>query len=116
MSLIQKKIGSILKDTIMHSKRTIKSLTQKSQASHKNEFGHYIENQRNGRWTSYCNDNVVKLSDGKYLNGQKHGKWSYCDKQSGTTTCGSYCRGVKIGVWKKYDSAGNEVGRWHEMP
>ncbi len=40
-----------------------------------NEEGKYLDGEKHGKWTSYCEHGNI-IEEGKYLNGEKHGKWT----------------------------------------
>ncbi|WP_372773912.1 toxin-antitoxin system YwqK family antitoxin [Mangrovibacterium sp.] len=70
-----------------------------------NEIRHYAENEMDGIWTTY-NEQEVQVGLANYKNGKKHGEWKVWDDNGSLIYEMNYVEGEKSGTWKKYNSEG----------
>ena len=64
--------------------------------------------QRLGTWTSYYDTSKKTKSQGSYVNGQKHGPWTYWYDWKCVESKGCYTNGKKEGTWEEYDYYGKQ--------
>ena len=65
--------------------------------------GHYLNDLKNGYWTTYQSYNKNKETQGSYVNGEKSGYWYYYDSLEEVTKKGHYKNGTPVGWWKYYN-------------
>lgn len=73
--------------------------------------GTYLDGLETGVWQEFAPDG--SLGEGPYVDGQRHGEWTYSakarDGKRPVVERGRYTAGQRTGVWKRWDTAGTPL-------
>jgi antitoxin component YwqK of YwqJK toxin-antitoxin module len=70
------------------------------------EEGKYVNGQRSGKWTQY-NELGKVTTVANFVNDAKHGSWLVWDDNGNKRFEMNYNNGKRIGIWKMWDEEGN---------